>query len=1313
MATISNRTEADTVVLLKQAAGIALIPKPTDLTRLNYFDGKFLRAADLQAEQEYHRRLQQLAASAGGGGVVHGFDLQLLAGDQIDLGAGLALDAEGRVLFLPMDAAVQIEELIRRSAGTTLVMAGGAKGSAVFTLCETAAVTGATPSQDGAHLYVLGITHAEALCGQEDVFGKPCESACASGTERPLRLEGVVLRALPLQLATPWPDSKAETMQTLHMRSRVASAWFADEARQVDSLISGAGLLSSLWCRGAPAATGAFVPLAVIARAGGHTVFLDAWTARRERMDGPPRRYWQWRMMMRPWDVFMAQVLQFQCQLRDAFAGAPAGDDDPCADLRKAVVEVGDILTQLDRQYQAASARLAVRDEALAEASGVPLSRTLLASAVKRAGSVRGKLVLQPTDRVLIRRGIVELPSAGYLPVSPGSAFPVNEQVRRLMGDGVDLRFCVVRPDFVAHALEEAQHMQRISLLKGLDNPQQKEEVDILVPDGQILHASNQTGAGWAVRLASTSSSDKLQTNLVQRNVMTGAARSEKLPDGSLNFFFAGLLETASRDAALTALKAWAAERDNGLEQTLWKSVELQRSMAAAPETVPVAAAAKPRSSAAKKAASKAAATTGTARAAAAVEPTPQQLLSRFTALREESVAYRLKTLQRVAATATTAGISHFAGLNAAADGKDNDHTALWLALRSETDPLNVAEGGRVDMSMDLSVISPKSSGTQFVDIGIVGAQFIVESRVASGQRVVAQGTLRGAAIIAGLVGTLANAQRGLQFSVPAIVSREPTDEGSATMVEVDFSALLFDNSGFLGLERLGVKVLTSQQDRLAAVQVQMSAKGVDLNLAARLTRDDDALKLGNALRAASETAIDVIATRESQANFAIQARADLFDQRPQQQDALTIRATLDWVLFHRRRTKQCGVAASTPVLEARRYEIHHLKVNTDAQLRTARAAVVGANAAAIRRLGFAPIGAAAFEGGRSTLATPTGELLQDWASAGPGSQLRFGAIGSQGAAQAEGDALARARLSGLELTLMQGRLDRALENQVLPALPALGLAGWDGAIFLITQEVKAICHDVVAVSSLESLKLFLDLARRSGLVAAIKQLELKTLAHVDFEADGSTVQNASAMQLRAAWGNDGPPDNRQAAVFHAASATEADAVQRTRTILQVLGSDSDAILTGQASDLAQVTGCAGLSVIVRPELVVQTHQTLLGFALWRSGSFIINADTPALQRFSFVDFQPDDAAKYVDAFRGFLPREPNGVSVATQFTAGVAEAGRIKTYVDGLIAQLGYPGIAVSNTPALGEDEIKAIEARGFPRDTWQFVVLLNLRVN
>ena len=167
----TTRNDPDTVVLMQQAAGIALIPKPTPLTRLNYFDGKFLRAADLQAEQEYHRQLQQMATRAGGSGVVHGFDLQLLAGDQVELGAGLAIDAQGRVLHLPMEAAVQVEELLRRSRGDTVLLAGGAKGSAVFTLCETAAVTAVTPVLAGTSLYVLGLTHAAARCGQEVVFG--------------------------------------------------------------------------------------------------------------------------------------------------------------------------------------------------------------------------------------------------------------------------------------------------------------------------------------------------------------------------------------------------------------------------------------------------------------------------------------------------------------------------------------------------------------------------------------------------------------------------------------------------------------------------------------------------------------------------------------------------------------------------------------------------------------------------------------------------------------------------------------------------------------------------------------------------------------------------------------------------------------------------------------------------------------------------------------------------------------------------------------------------------------------------------------
>jgi len=46
---------------------------------------------------------------------------------------------------------------------------------------------------------------------------------------------------------------------------------------------------------------------------------LDAWIARRDLIATPPRDAWEWRLGLRPWAVFIAQVLQFQAQL----AGAP------------------------------------------------------------------------------------------------------------------------------------------------------------------------------------------------------------------------------------------------------------------------------------------------------------------------------------------------------------------------------------------------------------------------------------------------------------------------------------------------------------------------------------------------------------------------------------------------------------------------------------------------------------------------------------------------------------------------------------------------------------------------------------------------------------------------------------------------------------------------------------------------------------------------------------------------------------------------------------------------------------------------------
>ncbi|MFZ5543136.1 MAG: hypothetical protein ACOZJZ_06235, partial [Pseudomonadota bacterium] len=100
-----------------------------------------------------------------------------------------------------------------------------------------------------------------------------------------------------------------------------------------------------------------------------------------------------------------------------------------------------------------------------------------------------------PQQRMLLNAGFFELPPAGYLPVSLSS--DVQEQARRMFGEGVNLHFHAVRSDEIAHLVEQAQHMERISLTRGLDDPRQVEQVEIFVPDGQVTDAQAAASGTW------------------------------------------------------------------------------------------------------------------------------------------------------------------------------------------------------------------------------------------------------------------------------------------------------------------------------------------------------------------------------------------------------------------------------------------------------------------------------------------------------------------------------------------------------------------------------------------------------------------------------------------------------------------------------------------------------------------------------------------------------------------------------------------------------------------------------------------------
>jgi hypothetical protein len=537
-------------LVVEGVPGLTIAPASTPLTRLNYFDGKFLRASDLKLEQNAQRRLVHLSNLAGGFGIIHGFSTSLAEGDLLAVGPGQAIDGEGRVLLLPLDIEVSTTELIERSReqdrrGPEEL---GTPTDAGFEDCELAAAEPPDQVADGTGLWLITIAHAEFLCGDEDVYGKLCEQACVTSTERPYRIEGVVLRARRLGLSTTLPSSGAVALTGKHLRSRVASAYFADERRRGASLISGDGLRSRVWCCGAELAA-AEVALGVLARQGASNLWFDAWTARRERMQTPPRMYWAHRMAMRPWREFLAQVLQFQCQLAELL-GALGLDDrpliDPCAEERRTLTGARMIVGTLIDQWTEAADEIADELRSMTLSSLQKLRQQLEDSGGGEVASGR---------QILIDGGIVELPPAGYLPVDPASAMTVNEQVRRLLGEGVDLRFCVVRPDDVARELEGAQHMDRISLLRGLDDPADKPPVDILVPDGEILEQGQAAdGLSFRVRIAVGEVNpdfqqtwkqlvSNLDETLTQGPRFRGAARASRIPGGGAQAHIAATID--------------------------------------------------------------------------------------------------------------------------------------------------------------------------------------------------------------------------------------------------------------------------------------------------------------------------------------------------------------------------------------------------------------------------------------------------------------------------------------------------------------------------------------------------------------------------------------------------------------------------------------------------------------------------------------------------------------------------------------------------------------------------------------------------
>ncbi len=1003
-------------VLIEGQGGYSVIPSASPLTRLNYYDGKFLRADDLRVEQQGIRELVHLSNHAQGSGVVYGLDCKR-AGDALTVRPGLAVGKEGRLLRLDQEITVSIQELIAAAKGENAAKTSSSGGASAFSDCEL--VAGEPPSAvtDAGELWIVTISHAEAKCGEDAVFGNLCEDACVTDVDRAYIKEGIVLRAEAYALKTPLIESTEVTLGSGHRRSRVATAYFADEAAKVPHAITGSLLKSELWCRGAeppvhPCTAG--IPLVLVAMNGSIVHFDDMWTVRRERMGDPPRAYWAWRMRMRPWNVFLAQVLQFQCQLRSigVVTATPGGEGDPCAPAYAALGSVKSFLQQMKKSPflvdlpDVTNKFQQIEDEI----AGV------------KAGSQTGA-----AHGILIGGGIVTVPSAGYLPVVPDGDVTVEEQVRRYFGDGVDLRFCVARADLVAHALEEAQHLERVSLVHGLDHPDDKQQVDVIVPDGEIgATTTNEKVAGYDMEVT-------------------------------------------------TALKQI------------------------------VAILASPKSS-------------------ASVEG--KALVSPALAFRDVS-AFRYQGVGHGDATGAGGSRFHFAGVrvstfstNAASSTKDSE--ALWLSMSIEKDAFVLPVASVVKVQFEALV-------------GLAGDLSVVGIAVSflGGLKILAPATVAAGAtqLKTRLSGTVTIESGGQSISIPVdeSVSLARTSAGRTEVLikGVKHWANVLPNT-VLDAHRAWTSAVDAEVEAVLSIAVVGAAAATKTSVPLAQSKQHLDAAVANASHPAHVRAIQAIESIDAtigKPGFADLATGLLFPPAASTSTSFAVKATRDWVFFHRRRERSCGGQAPVVIAEPARYRVLHVRVDDKSSLPLLKQALSGGSTLGL--FDFDAVTSVEFGPGVQSIVSSTDALKSAFAlAAGSSAEIAYLAIGVRSDADDPGDVLSAARLDAVG-DLLDDVVARnpGAASEVLTAAPsALDPQTGEGIVVVATAKVATVCHEVWRYVADEGgmNKLFSALDQ-IGAKEAFAKLELVSIGKAQFKAGTTELIGADA-QIRQNWlaANDG-----------------------------------------------------------------------------------------------------------------------------------------------------------------------------------------------
>lgn len=1153
--------------------GVAFIEQASPLTRLHYFDGKFLKADALAQEQSYHRTQVRLANLAGGWGVVHGLGVRL-QGDQLQVTGGLAVTPAGSFVMAVGEVQASIAELLKVAAPAPAV-----EGQAAFGPCSGTSPAKGVTETGALGLYEITVGPIEGLCGNEPVYGALCESACVSDSRHPWWREGLVLRLRPVTLQLPVSTTVA--FSTTHLRNRVASAYFASEPGATEPALGASGLASDVWCQPASLYGRDEVVIGLLAREAGVNRFIDLWAGRRERMDTQARGFWQGRMAMRPWNVFLAQILQFQCQLSGVFddTSVVVPQPDSCDNLRAALEATRKELQALQKKYAESAGRIVDRlggRTSKADAQKIAdevktSSQELFELSEKLSGLDVGQGAL-PKHRLLLNNGFVQLPPAGYLPVQTGKT-ELSDQLSRMFGEGVRLTYRAARADVLPHLLEEAQHMERISLTRGLDHPQAIEDVEIFVPDGRVVDtAAEAPGVWWdtglspvallLTRFINTSLDEEGQDTLTGNDTMMSAHAS------------------ASPQHVLNLLRSRAATAQVGLQQSALDRLDdlshegLTRTEARDDGSYALTL-------------------------VAGTDPDAvQQVLAQAQTVEAQAASVELKKGRR--AKADTQAALMVNRIEAPTPVQASPRQAVYLAGDLAGDPFALSQGDELAFKGELRLLTTSRKRiTMGVDARAQGTLRLIGRQLQSGGRTVLVVELDGTMAVSIHVNgqTLKDQQSHIKTRV-GLVRRGDGDVGTLLIDDPQFDA----DSAPVTIEwddqpREVRVTLSTQLDAKASVLGTTGSPDAAQTLTlAHLRALPAAPAAGSALGAASLNQLTALAEATLDAAFPVRARRRLFPVL----DASGVQRIVplhDWVMFRRLRPTFCNPVCATPVQTTQEtFELWHARVDSPKQLKALSSALEQGHADAIAAFKFQRVGVLRYRDDQTQSEESATQVRALWAPVAMGGEVQLARAWETRPTAGQGwqnHFRLRAMLDLIgDLVTPPSQGDGRVGSLQVPPAP-LTQGGFDGGFLVVTGgQAVSTTHRVLLMdngtwadaepglqrSPAEGWKDLQDLVTNDA--SSMLDLTLKVQDNQLSSAQIAELQDADA-KMRQMIGGDNPVDRMAVRVEAASLSVGEDAVRQTEGVAKAvearLSTQSFVITT--ESDLGE--GAHVLTVIV------------------------------------------------------------------------------------------------------------------------------------